>query len=87
MALLVLRESAIRTAVGMEEAVDAIEDAFSVLSRGEANLPDVLSLTFPEEHGDLHVKGAHLKGAPHFAIKIASGFYDNPARGSPRQAD
>lgn len=63
------------------EAVDSIEAAFAALTRGEARLPDAISLAFPEEHGDVHVKGAHLKNAPYFAFKIASGFYDNPRKG------
>ncbi len=83
MAILKLREEEIRRAVTAAEAVDAIEEAFAALARGEARLPDVINLDIPEAHGEVHVKGAHLKGAPVFVIKIASGFYDNPEKGLP----
>lgn len=33
--------------------------------------------------GDVDVKSAFVQGLPYFAIKIASGFYGNPARGLP----
>ena len=83
MAILKLREEEIRKAVTMAEAVDAVEEAFAALARGEARLPDVINLDVPEARGEVHVKGAHLKGTPHFVIKIASGFYGNPEKGLP----
>lgn len=33
--------------------------------------------------GDVDVKSAYVDGLPYFAIKIASGFYENPDRGLP----
>lgn len=83
MAILKLGEDEIRRAVTTAEAVDAVEEAFAALARGEARLPDVINLEVPEACGEVHVKGAHLKGTPYFVIKIASGFYDNPNRGLP----
>ncbi len=83
MAVLLLREEEIRRAVTMAEAVDAVEEAFAALARGDARLPDVINLDIPEAHGEVHVKGAHLKGSPCFVIKIASGFYDNTKLGLP----
>ena len=32
---------------------------------------------------EIHVKGAHIKGARHIVLKLATGFYKNPARGLP----
>ena len=34
-------------------------------------------------HGEFHIKTAHITGVPHIAVKIASGFYGNVARGLP----
>jgi ornithine cyclodeaminase len=36
-----------------------------------------------EFSGDVHVKGAHMKDAPHFVVKIAGGWYQNPRRDLP----
>ena len=37
----------------------------------------------PAERAEVHVKGAHLKGARHIVLKVATGFYENRARGLP----
>jgi ornithine cyclodeaminase len=36
--------------------------------------------------GEVHVKGAHIQDAPVFALKVATGFYHNAARGLPSGA-
>lgn len=81
--MLVLTEHEIRQAVSMPEAMMVVEDAFAALARGEARLPDVIGLEIPEVDGEFHVKGAHLQGAPYAIFKVASGFWENPARGLP----
>jgi ornithine cyclodeaminase len=42
-----------------------------------------MGFDFEEATGEVHVKGAYLKGSPIFAVKVASGFYRNPDRGLP----
>jgi ornithine cyclodeaminase len=37
----------------------------------------------PEHHGEFHVKTALVDGVPRIAVKIASGFYGNAAKGLP----
>ena len=64
MSILVLTEQEIRQTVSMPEAMKVIEEAFAALARGEARLPDVIGLEVPEVNGEIHVKGAHLQGAP-----------------------
>jgi ectoine utilization protein EutC len=78
-----IREEDIRLAVPMADAIDAVEQAFAAFARGEARLPDVIYMDFAEFDGDTHMKGAHLKGAPYFVCKVASGFYRNPEKGLP----
>jgi ornithine cyclodeaminase len=43
----------------------------------------VINLEIPGSHGEFHIKTAYIEGVPHVAVKVASGFYDNPARGLP----
>jgi ectoine utilization protein EutC len=83
MPILVLTEQEIRQTVTMPEAMEAIEEAFAALARGEARLPDVIGLEVPEVNGEIHVKGAHLQGAPYAVFKVATGFWENPAQGLP----
>src|SRR5262249_61684520 len=50
---------------------------------GRAHVPAVINLDVPKHRGEFHVKTAHIDGVPHIAVKIASGFYDNPSKGLP----
>jgi len=36
-----------------------------------------------EVNGEIHVKGAHIQGAPYAVFKVATGFWKNPAQGLP----
>jgi len=83
MEILLVGEAEIRRSVSMEEAISAVEGGFTRLACGEVNLPPVMSLDMPEVKGEVHVKGAHISGASSLAIKIATGFYDNPLIGLP----
>ncbi|NIR44333.1 MAG: ornithine cyclodeaminase family protein [Gemmatimonadetes bacterium] len=78
-----IEEEAIRAAVGAPEALDAVESAFAALGRGAASLPAPMGLEIPEVEGEVHIKSAHIAGAPVFAVKIASGFYRNVDRDLP----
>ena len=64
-------------------AVDAMREAFRADGEGRAHVPAVINLDVPAHRGEFHVKTALIDGVPHVAVKIASGFYDNPAKGLP----
>jgi len=81
--MLVVSETDIRRTVSIEDAIPAVEEDFTRLVRGEVSLPPMMSLEIPESKGEAHVKGAHIAGAASFAIKVATGFYDNPLIGLP----
>lgn len=81
--MLIRNEEEIRGALTMDDAIRAVEDAFAALARGEARLPGVIGLEIPESRGEVHVKGAHLAGAPFYVFKVASGFWSNAERGLP----
>lgn len=82
--ILVLTEREIRQVVTMDlEALGAIEEAFTRLAEGGADVPPILGLFVPGRHGEVDVKAAYIHGLPSLAIKIASGFFDNNAWGLP----
>ncbi|MEM9928497.1 MAG: ornithine cyclodeaminase family protein [Bacteroidota bacterium] len=60
-----------------------IERSFTAYSSGAAMVPPVGTLMLEEPRGDVHIKYGFIKGEPYYVIKIASGFYDNPALGLP----
>ncbi len=83
MRIRILDETTTRGLIGPREAIARCRAAFAQLARGEVELPDVLTIEIPAHHGEVHAKGGYLHGAPRFAIKVATGFYDNPKRGLP----
>ncbi len=83
MEIRLLNETEIRGLLGPAEAYEAVRDAFVRLAKGEAVLPGVINLDIPGTRTEAHIKGAYLQGTRHFAVKVASGSYDNPARGLP----
>lgn len=76
-------ESEIREKVDLREAIKAVEDSFAAYSSGQAVLPGVINLDLPEFQGEVHVKGAYVRGSEYYVIKVASGFYRNPELGLP----
>src|SRR5688572_15578003 len=79
----IVEEAALRAAITPQVAVDAIREAFRADGEGRAHVPAVINLDVPARRGEFHVKTALIDGVPHVAVKIASGFYDNLARGLP----
>lgn len=80
----ILGESEIRACVGMEhEAMDAVAEGFTRLAEGRAFAPPVVCMLFPEHNGEVDIKTASIDGLDSFAVKVASGFFDNPKRGLP----
>ncbi|MBD2465836.1 ornithine cyclodeaminase family protein [Oscillatoria sp. FACHB-1407] len=61
----------------------AIEAGFVSYSAGKAVIPPVGELLFQTPPGDVHIKYGYLLDDHYYVIKIASGFYENPALGLP----
>ncbi|GAB1818748.1 ornithine cyclodeaminase family protein [Herbidospora sp. RD11066] len=59
----------------------AVRDAMIAHAHGRTTVPPPLHLLFPDADGDCHVKAGWVTGTPDFTVKIATGFYRNPAVG------
>jgi ectoine utilization protein EutC len=82
--MLILNESEIRACVALDlAALEAVEEGFACLARGEVIVPAPMNIDVPERQTEIHVKTAYARGLPGFAVKIASGFGINAARGLP----
>jgi ornithine cyclodeaminase len=73
----------IQAALDENEAMDAIAQAFVRLHRGRAALTSVGYLRFADADGDCHIKSGWLVDDGEFVVKVATGFYRNPALGLP----
>jgi len=83
MSLPSLDEQTLRAVVSPAAAVAAIREAFRADGEGRTAVPAVINLPIPGTRGEFHVKTAWVAGVPFIAVKVASGFYDNPALGLP----
>ena len=65
------------------ELIPIIEDAFKNLSLGKTVMPPILRVDIEKYHGESDVKAAYIEGLDSFAVKVASGFFNNPKLGLP----
>ncbi len=71
----------IKAALPRLDVVELMEDAFVAYSDGRAVVPPVGELIFEDPPGETHIKYGYIRGGDHYVIKVASGFYGNPALG------
>jgi len=83
----ILNEKEIRGIVSLDSSViEAIETAFSELDNGNALVPPIMMIPVPEKTGEVDIKSAYIKGYNQLAVKVASGFFENPGLGLPSQS-
>ncbi|MFI6449900.1 ornithine cyclodeaminase family protein, partial [Kitasatospora sp. NPDC050543] len=75
--------AAIKAAATPGLVLDSVRDALIAHAEGRTSVPPPLHLDFPDADGDCHVKAGWITGAADFTVKIATGFYANPAIGLP----
>lgn len=71
----------LRPALDPPAVIAAVRDALIAQAEGRVQSPLPGQLQFRSPPGDCHIKYGHVAGSPSFVIKIATGFYENPARG------
>ena len=75
----ILKRAAIEQAIAGLDLVPLIEAGFAAYSAGRCNIPPIGELVM--EKGEVHIKYGCITGARYYVVKIASGFYGNPALG------
>jgi len=84
MDVLVLTESELRQCVAIDnESLAAVENAFTWLQEGRVEMPPIMHIEVAENNGDVDIKSAYVRGLDRFAVKMGSGFFDNPSLGLP----
>lgn len=78
-----LKLDEIESLVDVPQLIQDIEAGFVLYSEGQVNVPPVGFLHFEDPPGDVHIKYGFVAGDDVYVLKMASGFYDNPARGLP----
>ena len=81
---IILNSSEIKKCIYLnEQLIPVIEDAFKSLALGKTTMPPILRLDIEKYHGESDVKTAYIEGLDSYAIKVASGFFNNPKLGLP----
>ncbi|MFZ5964344.1 ornithine cyclodeaminase family protein [Thalassococcus sp. BH17M4-6] len=81
---LLLSEDRLRALVALHlDVVDVIEQAFVALAEGRVIMPPIMSMELPMLNAEVDAKTAFIAGLDVFALKVSTGFFDNPARGMP----
>lgn len=79
----IMHWDAIAEALASVDVIAEIEEGFVAYSDGKCVIPPIGELNFDEPKGDVHIKYGYVRGDEFYVVKIASGFYDNPALGLP----
>ena len=79
---LISREDIV-AALDDRQAIELLEEGFVALSAGRVTVPPVGHLGMTDPPGECHIKYGHIHGDDFFAVKIATGFYENSALGLP----
>jgi ornithine cyclodeaminase len=74
---------ALRPLLDRARVIEVVRRALILQAEGRVQSPPPGQLLFADPHGDCHIKFGHIAGSPTFAIKVATGFYDNPQLGLP----
>jgi ornithine cyclodeaminase len=82
--IVILTEAELRSQVQLDlAAIECIEQAFHALATRAVVMPPIMRLDIVENNGEIDVKSAYLPGVDSLAIKISTGFFDNPKIGLP----
>ena len=79
----VLKLDEIKNLVDIPQLIQDIEAGFVLYSEGRVKVPPVGFLHFDDPPGDVHIKYGYVVGDDYYAVKMASGFYNNPDLGLP----
>jgi len=83
MKIRILSRDDVRQALPMRQAIEAVKNAFVQLSTGQADMPLRTVLRVPRHRGVVLFMPAYLAAEDQMAVKIASVFEENSAKGLP----
>jgi ornithine cyclodeaminase len=75
----VLQLDEIKRLVDVPQLIADLEHGFVLYSDGKVNVPPVGFLHFDDPPGDVHIKYGYVLNDDYYVLKMASGFYNNPA--------
>ncbi len=77
----IFASSDISAVINKPDVLRVIEEGFLRYSAGGVLVPPTSHMQFEHTPADIQAKLGYIEGEPFYVLKVASGFYDNPARG------
>jgi len=74
----------VRKSLSMDQAIEAVKDAFFQLSTNQAVVPLRLNIEIPEINGNALFMPVYIPKYKQIGLKVVSVFNDNPGQGLPR---
>ncbi|WP_143414434.1 cyclodeaminase [Halobacillus massiliensis] len=65
------------------DLIQEVETAFTALATKRVTMPPIMRIDVPEHNGEVDIKSAYIEGVDSFAVKLSSGFFNNPEIGLP----
>jgi len=82
--LIIFTEEEIRSSIQFNpKVITIVEDAFTQLATQKVIMPPIMHVDIAENNGEVDVKTAYIANEDLFAIKVSSGFFNNPQLGLP----
>jgi len=66
-----------------DRLIPAIARGFRDFYMGHAKVASITNIDLPDVNGEMHIKPGYMAGGNHVCVKIATCYYDNPAKGLP----
>lgn len=80
---LILDKSKILPQLNFERLIPILAEGFKDFHSGRAKVASITNIDVPEARGEMHIKPGHMASGDHICVKIATCYYDNPAKGLP----
>jgi ornithine cyclodeaminase len=71
----------IQRALDPAAAIACMREAIATYHAGECEMPMPMHLDITPQRGEVHIKSSYRRGGKYFALKVASSFPNNTARG------
>ncbi|MFD2923670.1 cyclodeaminase [Halobacillus naozhouensis] len=65
------------------KVITEVESAFTALQTKKVTMPPIMRIDIPASNGEVDIKSAYVEGYDSFAVKLSSGFFNNPKLGLP----
>lgn len=80
MPTLLLSKNDVQLLLSMEMAIESVREAYTLFHNDQIEQPPIVSVDIREYNGETDVKSCYARGNDTLSVKIASGYWDNPAK-------